>query len=195
MAKKILWSMSTTVRNPERLVPFLRVLKKLEDVNFTKDTQMKYQILLIKERVYKPTDIPQQYKTLFDDITQVIPYDIAKEVFEYQNYVDPDMRGRQSVNPLNKLGFSIAKEKMGSVKITDLGNLFISPDANIGHIFFKSLLKLQFPNPISSDFSEKKGFNIRPFIAVMHLMKKTEGLSQEEFFTSCYWPREKFKEN
>jgi len=112
-----------------------------------------------------------------------------------QNYEDPPMRGRQSVNPLNKLGFSIAKERMGGIKITNLGNLFISPDANVGNIFFKSLLKLQFPNPISTDFSEEKGFNVRPFIAAMHLMKKTEGLSQEEFFTPCYWPREKFKEN
>jgi hypothetical protein len=50
MAEKLLWSISTTVRNPERLVPFLRVLKKLEGVNFTKDIQMKYQILLIKEK-------------------------------------------------------------------------------------------------------------------------------------------------
>jgi hypothetical protein len=50
MAEKLLWSMSTTVRNPERLVSFLRVLKELEGVNFTEDTQMKYQILLIKKR-------------------------------------------------------------------------------------------------------------------------------------------------
>jgi len=177
----LLWSMSTTVRNPERLVPFLRVLKELEGVDFTKDTQMKYQILLIKERLYTPKEIPLRYRKLFDDATKEIPYDVAKDIFESQNYEDPPMRGRQSVNPLNKLGFSIAKERMGGVKITNLGNLFISPDANVGHIFFKSLLKLQFPNPISTDFSEEKGFNVRPFIAAMHLMKKTEGLSQEEF--------------
>jgi hypothetical protein len=181
MAKKILWSMSTTVRNPERLVPFLRVLKELEGVNFTEDTQMKYQVLLIRERLYTPEDIPLKYQNLFDDANKEIPYSVAKDIFESQNYKDPPMRGRQSVNPLNKLGFSIAKEKMGGVKITNLGNLFISPDANVGHIFFKSLLKLQFPNPISTDFSEKKGFNVRPFIAAMHLMKKTEGLNQEEF--------------
>ena len=181
MAEKLLWSMSTTVRNPERLVPFLRVLKELEGVNFTKDTQIKYQIFLIKERLYTPEDIPLKYQNLFNDANKEIPYSVAKDIFESQNYKDPPMRGRQSVNPLNKLGFSIAKERMGGIKFTNLGNLFISPDANVGNIFFKSLLKLQFPNPISTDFSEKKGFNVRPFIAAMHLIKRTEGLSQEEF--------------
>lgn len=97
--------MSTTVRNPERLVPFLRVLKELEGIDFTKDTQMKYQILLIKERLYAPTKIPLRYKQLFDDATQEIPYNVAKDIFESQNYEDPPMRGRQSVNPLNKFIF------------------------------------------------------------------------------------------
>lgn len=181
MTNKLLWSISTTVRNPERLAPFLRVLKDLEGVDFNRDTQIKYQILLIKERLYRPTAIPSKYKSLFDDATQEIPYSVAKDIFDSQNYQDPPMRGRQSVNPINKLGFSIAKEKMGSIKITNLGNLFISPNAKVDQIFFKSLVKLQFPNPITRDFTEQKGFNVRPFIAAMHLMKKTEGLSQEEF--------------
>ena len=113
-----LWSISTTVRNPARLKDFLRVLKQLEGTNFNKETQKEYQILLIKERLYKPTNIPQSHRGLFDDLTREIPYDIAKEVFTYQGYVDPAMRGRQSVNPLNKLGFSVAKESLGKVKIT-----------------------------------------------------------------------------
>jgi len=106
MAEKLLWSMSTTVRNPERLVPFLRVLKELEGVNFTEDTQIKYQIFLIKERLYTPEDIPLKYQNLFNDANKEIPYSVAKDIFESQNYKDPPMRGRQSVNPLNKLGFS-----------------------------------------------------------------------------------------
>ena len=84
MAEKLLWSMSTTVRNPERLVSFLRVLKGLEDVDFTKDTQMKYQILLIKERLYTPTEIPLKYQNFFADATKEIPYSVAKDIFESQ---------------------------------------------------------------------------------------------------------------
>ena len=107
-----LWSISTTVRNPSRLTDFLRVLKQLEGTNFNAETQIRYQILLTQERLYKPTNIPAQHRDLFEDLTKEIPYETAKQVFEYQDYVDPSMRGRQSVNPLNKLGFSVAKESL-----------------------------------------------------------------------------------
>lgn len=179
--KKILWSISTTVRNPERVINFLRILKQLDGEGFNEENQIKFQILLIKNRLYLPSDIPQTYKDLFKDLTKDISYEVAEEVFHAQKYPEPAMRGRMSAAPLSKLGFSIAKKSIGKVKITSLGNLYLSPDADVGYIFFKSMLKLQFPNPISEDFNEKRGFDIQPFIALMHLMKKTDGLSQTEF--------------
>lgn len=183
--KKLTWSISTTVRNPERLRNFLSVLKQLEGLDFNIDNQIRYQVLLIKERLYRPTKIPLKYRVLFDDFTKQISYDIAKDIFDFQGYEDPPMRGRQSVNPLNKLGFSIAKDTAGTVAITQLGDLFLSPDSDIGYIFFKSLLKLQFPNPWSDDFTEKRGFNIRPFITILHLVNKVRKLSREEFSFFC----------
>lgn len=126
MTNKLLWSISTTVRNPERLAPFLRVLKDLEGVDFNRDTQIKYQILLIKERLYRPTAIPSKYKSLFDDATQKIPYSVAKDIFDSQNYQDPPMRGRQSVNPMNKLGFAIARKGSGCIQITEWENRFLA---------------------------------------------------------------------
>jgi len=178
---KKLWSISTTVRNPERLRAFLSVLKQLEGSIFNKETQSKYQILLIKERVYKPKNIPERYRRIFDDYATELPLDIAEAIFRNQQYEDPPMRGRQSVNPLNKLGFCIAKESCGPIIITELGNRFIAEDADISYVLFKSLLKLQFPNPISPAFNENIGFNIRPMIAAMHLLRQTNGLTQEEF--------------
>lgn len=181
------WSISTTVRNPERLRDFLQIIKMIEGEEFNKDTQIKYQILLIQNRLYKPTNIEAKFKKHFDDISSPIPYEVARKIFDYQNYEDPPMRGRQSVNPLNKLGFSIARENAGKIKITELGNRFLNGNYDIGFIFFKSFLKLQFPNPWSVDFSEKQGFNINPFISMLHLInnlnKKSDkkGLSKTEF--------------
>ncbi|MGB9614017.1 MAG: AlwI family type II restriction endonuclease, partial [Fervidobacterium sp.] len=166
---------------------FLRVLKQLEGENFTEDVQIKYQIMLIQERLYKPTNIPYDYKKYFDNPSEKIPYKIAEEIFRLQNYEDPPMRGRQSVNPLNKLGFCIAREGLGPIRITELGNIFLQENYDISYIFFKSLLKLQFPNPWSEDFSSKD-FDIIPFIATLNLMSKLNqksknqtGLSREEF--------------
>jgi hypothetical protein len=183
--KKVPWSISTTVRNPDRLRDFLKILKQLEGSDFKSKNQIQYQVLLIKERLYRPTKIPSSYRSLIDDFTKEIPLDVARKIFDLQHYEDPPMRGRQSVNPLNKLGFSIAKDTAGPIKITSLGNLFLSPEADVGYIFFKSLLKLQFPNPWSDDFTDKKGFNIRPFIAVLHLINKIKKLSREEFAIFC----------
>ena len=181
------WSISTTVRNPERLKDFLKVLKRLEGQPFDKNNQIKYQILLIQERLYKPLNIPPKYRRYYADPAIDIPYNIAEEIFYAQNYKDPPMRGRQSVNPLNKLGFSVAREGSGPIKITELGNKFLADDYDIGYIFFKSLLKLQFPNPWSRDFSKQEGFDIMPFISVMQLIHKLNrksdkrGLDKTEF--------------
>jgi hypothetical protein len=183
-----LWSISTTVRNPERLRNFLKVLQLLEGKPFDLNNQTKYQILLIQHKYYIPNNIPDEFKVYYEKLDLEMPYSVAEKIFNYQNYEDPAMRGRQSVNPLNKLGFSIAREKSGNIIITELGKRFLKDEYDIGYIFFKSLLKLQFPNPWSNDFSSEKGFNVQPLIATMHLINKVNqksydntGLSQTEF--------------
>jgi len=47
-----LWSYSTTVRNPERIRDFLRILKEIEGIEWTRPNQKKFQVLLIKNRLY-----------------------------------------------------------------------------------------------------------------------------------------------
>ena len=47
-----LWSMSTTVREAERIIGFLKTAIELEGELWTKENQEKFQILLIKNRQY-----------------------------------------------------------------------------------------------------------------------------------------------
>lgn len=103
------WSITTTVRNPERLRDFLIVLKQLENCRWDLENQRKYQVLLIKERIYG-CGISQFYKSLsqdqidlIDDPTKIISYEQAEKIFNVKNYEDPSMRGRQSINPLKNL--------------------------------------------------------------------------------------------
>jgi hypothetical protein len=142
------WSISTTVRNPERLRNFLEVLKQLQNQEFNETNQIRYQVLLIQEKFYTPQNVPQNFKKYYEQPVLRMPDEAAEEIFSVQNYEDPPMRGRQSVNPLNKLGFAIAREGSGPISITELGNKFLAGDYDIGFIFFKSLLKLQFPSII-----------------------------------------------
>lgn len=186
------WSISTTVRNPDRLRDFLRALKELEGQPFNSENQIKYQILLIQNKLYKPSKLTRDQKKCFDDIEKEIPFSVAREVFNAQNYKDPAMRGRNSVAPLNKMGLCIAKNSAEGVKITSLGNYFLSENYDLGKLFFIHFLKWQLPNPASRSFSKNSGFNIKPFIGTLHIIREVNklwikagnepiGISKDEF--------------
>ncbi len=186
------WSISTTVRNPDRLRDFLSILKKLEGQPFNSDNQIKYQVLLIQNKLYKPNGLTREQEEYFDEIEKEMPFSVAKEIFNAQNYKDPAMRGRNSVAPLNKMGLCIAKNSADGVKITPLGEYFLSEDYDLGKLFFIHFLKWQLPNPASRSFSEDDGFAIKPFIGTLHLIDEVNkkwmklgndpiGISKDEF--------------
>ncbi len=186
------WSISTTVRNPNRLRDFLSVLKELGGQPFNSENQIKYQILLIQNKLYKPTELTREQKQYFDDIEKEMPFSVAQEIFHAQGYEDPAMRGRNSVAPLNKMGLCIAKNSAEGVKITPLGEYFLSRDYDLGKLFFIHFLKWQLPNPASRSFTESDGFAIKPFIGALHLINEVNkrwtklgndpiGINKDEF--------------
>lgn len=194
------WSISTTVRNPERLRNFLIVSKQLENCKWNLENQRKYQILLIKDRVYGYgksqfyNSLSQEQIDLIDDQTKEISFEQAEEIFNTKNYKDPAMRGRQSMSPLKKFGFVVIKDE--KICITSLGKLFLKDDFDLGEIFFKSFIKWQIPNLDSDDYKLEDGYDIKPFIGVLHLIQKVnekteklkekvKGISKEEFSLFC----------
>ncbi|PIX33576.1 MAG: AlwI family type II restriction endonuclease [Candidatus Infernicultor aquiphilus] len=194
------WSITTTVRNPERLRNFLIVSKQLENYKWNSENQRKYQILLIKDRVYGYgksqfyNGLSQEQIDLIDDQKKEISFEQAEEIFNAKNYKDPAMRGRQSINPLKKFGFVVIKDK--KIFITSLGKLFLRDDFDLGEIFFRSFIKWQIPNLDSNDYKLEDGYDIKPFIGVLHLIQKVneksekleekvKGISKEEFSLFC----------
>lgn len=193
---KIPWSITTTLRNPERLRDFLIVLKQHENCKWDLENQRKYQILLIKERVYGfgnsqfYNGLSQKQIDLIDNAQNTISFEQAEEIFNTKDYEDPAMRGRQSINPLKKFGFVVIKNE--KITITSLGKLFLNDDFDLGEIFFRSFIKWQIPNLESSDYSLDAGYDIKPFIGILHLIQKVnkkslragekeKGISKEEF--------------
>ncbi len=180
------WSLSTTVRNPERLSGFLRTLCQFEGKPFNEQIQKDYQIALIQARLYRPQIIPEHISDLFNDYDVMLDWQTAETVFEAQHYNDPPMRGRQSLNPLKKLGFVkvIGVDKI--IQITASGKRILENPETFQEVFFRAMLKLQFPNPLNRDFSEKIGFNIKPFIGTLKLIKELQektgtGITRDEF--------------
>ncbi len=194
---KKVWSISTTVRNPERLRNFLITLKEMENKEWDNETQIEFQARLVKNRFYGfgsnqfYNNLPSQIVELIKNINHKITLDEATHILEVRNYPEGiAIRGRTSYKPLEKMGLaSIIDNK---IKITSLGKYLLSDDYDLGDMFFKSFLKWQYPNPVDRDFKDNQIYNLKPFILTLHLINevnnickirniKVKGISRLEF--------------
>ena len=191
----LLWSASTTIRNPERTFSFLKTIKEIEGMLWDDETQMRLQSLLIKNRFYKPTkeNLSQHQIDILEDLNYQMSYTEARDIFDSKKYTDAPMRGRTTFDPIEKLGLASLEfdsEAHGfRVKITELGQLFLDNKIALEDVVFSNLLKFQYPNPLSSDCRD---YNSKPFINTLRLIKKVnelcierglkaKGVSKDEF--------------
>lgn len=175
-----LWSMSTTVREGERIVGFLKTANELEGEKWNEDSQIKFQTLLIKNREYLNTDGTQTFNKLSNEQIRLLSdksikmtYDQAKEIFNAKEYEDPSMRGRQSMSPLVKLGlvYMIGDDKI--ITISDVGKKLINDEIGFEDFMLEALLKFQYPHPYESGYQT---WNTKPFINTLRLIKKVNEL-------------------
>lgn len=176
------WSFSTTVRNPERIRSFLQVLKLIEGESWTPFTQKRFQILLIQHKVYGFGE-PQFHKTLTDEqnfwLDGETTFEQAENILNSKGYEGGgEMRGRQSFNPLRKMGLAYI-DKNNRIVISSFGNYFLQEDYDLGDVFFKSLLKWQYPNPDATQYPSKS-YNIKPFAATLHLISKVNAICKNK---------------
>lgn len=195
--KKRPWSISTTVRNPERLRDFLIILNKLEGKKWNTNTQEAFQISLIQHKLYGIGNL-QFYKNLTEEEVSIIDnpepctFEEARNILLKKNYVGGgDMRGRQSFNPLKKMGFAFV-DTDSNLRISELGKLFLEKEYDLSEIFFRSFIKWQLPNPSATEYKYENGYDIKPFVATLHLINevnklckvngdKEKGISMVEF--------------
>jgi hypothetical protein len=178
------WSITTTVRNPERLRDFLVALKPLENKTWDNANQENYQKLLIKNRLYGFGNM-QFYNGLTADIVKLIndtdseiDDNTIDDIIKLKNYTEFAMRGRQSINPLTKFGFVVIDN--GAVKITELGKKLIASEKDAGDVFLKSFIKWQIPNPASNDFPDEGDYDIVPFVATLKLISEVNRIETEK---------------
>ncbi len=178
-----LWSMSTTIREGDRIVGFLKTALKMDGEIWDKNAQMRFQILLIQDRQYlNDPDNSQNFNNLNEeqsewlrDKTTEMTYEQAVEIFRAKRYEDPPMRGRQSMSPLQKLGLVYILEtgKQKHVYVTEVGKKLAAGEIDFCDFMTDSLLKFQYPNPFERGFSD---WNTKPFINTLRLIKKVNFL-------------------
>lgn len=181
------WSINTTVRNPERLQGFLRVLEEFEGEIFDEETQALFQKALVRNKLYKPLGIPEELVMEYENPEPFDDFD-TERIFSLVN--DPGFRGRTSVSKCNQMGLSIALKSEGPVVITNLGKNFLEDDfSKDQNFFFNYFVKWQLPNPLESGYSD---FDINPFLATLYIInkvndlegrrkRKRKGISKNEF--------------
>lgn len=191
----MLWSMSTTVREAERIVGFLKTAIELDGKIWNHANQERFQVLLIKNRQYlNNVENSQTFNNLSDEQAQLlkdkslcISYEQAREIFDAKEYKDPPMRGRQSMSPLTKLGLVYIVK--GKISVTDIGYKLANNEIAFADFMLESLLKFQYPNPDETGFRD---WNTKPFINTLRLIKtvnqkcdekglKAKGISRLEF--------------
>lgn len=178
------WSISTTVRNPERIRDFLKILSKMDGKEWSRPNQKKFQGLLIQHKVYGYGELqflsnlsPEHLKLM--ETPEQITYEQAESILDAKNYVGGgDMRGRQSFNPLEKMGLANIDED-NRIRISSFGQDFLREDYDLGNTFFRSYIKWQLPNPDSRDFRTEDGYAIKPFVATLHLIREVNKLSEK----------------
>jgi len=176
----MLWSASTTMRNPERTLNFLRTIAEMEGESWNHETQKRLQSLLIKNRYYAPThdNLSPSQIALLDNLSLELSYEQARDIFDSKGYTDPPMRGRTSFDPIEKLGLVCLDKVAGKqvIRTTPLGRMFLQDKIPLEDVIFSNLLKFQFPNPLSND---RRDYDTKPFINTLRLIKRVNELCQE----------------
>ena len=197
MMKKIKpWSISTAVRNPDRVRGFLRVLTQMDGREWNNESQLGFQARLLQARLYGVFN-NQFYNGLTKkqigllESGDDIGLDEAHRIIAAKHYKDPSMRGRNSFKPLHRFGFVSNAGKI--LRITESGRDFLREERDYEKIFLRCFLKWQIPNPIDKrGFPPQNGYCIKPFVGVLHLIRgvnllcqkngmKVKGLTRHEF--------------
>ena len=173
-------SAGTTVRNPDRLINFFKsLLGILEGKIYSKEIQHDIQTVLIQTRDYGYGS-NQFYNTLDRNHIELLEngrplsFNEAKEIYwkKMENYKIKDgIRGRASISSLNKFGFlytQIGHEILAS----EIGKKYLNKEISETLFFQKVLLKWQFGNTTDNEYKNEDGYNIKPFVAFLHLISK-----------------------
>lgn len=178
-----LWSISTTIREAERITGFLKTAAEIDGEDWNKYTQARFQVLLVKNRQYlNDPDNSQIYVRLNYEQCELLrnkaismTYEQAEGIIRAKNYEGgADMRGRQSMSPLYKLGLVYIVD--GKVLVTDVGRKLLNEEISFGDFMLDALLKFQYPNPYEKGY---KTWNTKPFINALRLIKRVNELCEK----------------
>lgn len=166
------FSINTTVRNPQRNLEFLEYFQKFNGLVFDNKIKMLYLIELVKNGVYKFSNISNAIKEKLDNDIALNEQEI-KEAFE-NNPQATGFSGRvmTQLRALKDQGFLIfSDDKSPIITMTNIAFELVGRKTSITDIYAKIMIGLHSNNPARTSLLNKA----RPFlntIFVIDLLKK-----------------------
>jgi len=175
------WSISTTIRNPERIPDFLKAVEPVVGTLWSdKKSQVLYFAQTIATRAYEPLTSrlsPEMSRIRLNE-DETISLEQAFQMIQETNYVGgADLRGRTSMSVLVDNGLV---ETFDKVKITPLGKALLADQITFSEVMLNFSLKFQVPQPSHSKYKSEDGYAIRPFVGILALIKKVNQLWESE---------------
>ena len=173
------WSISTTIRNPERIPEFMKAVEPIVGSIWNHDSQTEFFANQIAKRIYRPTNKNLSAKTiqLIQDEDTEITLTKAHEIIEEKNYREIHLRGRTAMSVLVDNGLVTT---FNVVRLTNLGKELVGGRIPFNEVMFNFSLKWQVPQPGHTKFKSENGYSIRPFIGTLALIKKVNELWQKD---------------
>ncbi len=161
------FSINTTIRNPQRNIDFLKVVANFDGFRLTTNNKLKIYHEFIKNGVYIPNNISNE---IFDKIKNKIPLD-DKEIYKIVND-NPQETGNNGrvmtqIRALKDLEFIALRGKRNQLilTITKLGREYINGE-DVEIIYTKSLLGMHYGN-----INRKTVLNkARPFLNTIFIL-------------------------
>ncbi|MGI9305753.1 MAG: AlwI family type II restriction endonuclease [Gammaproteobacteria bacterium] len=168
-----------TVRSPDKLRGFLSVLAQMEGEEWDDKSREEFQIRLIQSILLLPCNFaPAPADIRFLAKGKGFSYRRAKTIFQNRNYANPSMRARRLFNSLQMFGFVFLENE--KICITELGRAFLAEKKDYGNIFLPVLLNWQIPNPLDRRFPAGQGYNIKPFVGAVRLIRAVDSMSSAQ---------------
>jgi len=175
------WSISTTIRNPERIPDFVKAVEPIVGATWNHESQIAYFANQIALRCYKPTsaNLSARNIQLLNDEDSEISLPKVYEIIEEKNYKEVHLRGRTSMSPLVDNGLVTTFDV---VKLTSLGKALLAGEIPFNEVMMNFSFKWQVPQPNHHKFKVDEGYSIRPFIGTLALIKRVNELWTAEGF-------------
>ena len=186
------WSISTTIRNPERIPDFVKVAQRIEGRPWDNQTQEDFYAWAIAMRVVTPENANLSVNSigLIEGVDEEIPFDKARKIFDEKKYEDPPMRGRQQMAPLSANG--LVSTEGNVVHVTELGKLITEDKVAFSELMLNFAFKFQVPQPEHRKYTIENGYCIKPFTGSLALIDAVNKMWQEKGHNSVGLKWEEF---